>query len=95
MQEYTADHKMTSSQNIHNIDVSKMSEKEICSLLRVNYLPTKDQQVSWADTANGGKCLVIARSPNGVLPGVVTRTLPPSDSCIMSLNSSIHKRKFP
>ena len=39
MQEYTADHKMTSSQNIHNIDVSKMSEKEICSLLRIKSVP--------------------------------------------------------
>ena len=47
MQEYTADHKMTSSQNIHNIDVSKMSEKEICSLPRIKSVPWYKDVFFW------------------------------------------------
>ena len=60
----------------------------------MNYLSTKDQQASWADTANGVNAWLSLGFHDGVLPGVVTRTLPPSDSCIMSLNNSIHKREF-
>lgn len=47
MQEYTVDHKMTSSQNIHYIDVSKMSEKEICSLLRIKSVPWYKDVFFW------------------------------------------------